>query len=517
MTRHLKAVLLHAALVAMCFPAGCWAATSELWGQGGEKWSPTSRLPDFSFAGYHSGEKPLPNVPARTNVRDFGAAGDGVHDDTDAFRKAIAATNDGALLIPSGQYVLSDVLELRRSRVVLRGQDRQKTVLRFTRGLDAARPRNTKGAGGEAPWSWEGAMIWATGDDTGLPLTDVIAPAKRGDRTLKVSSTAGLKPGQFVLLCLTDSKKTLRACLHEGQYAPDELKQRSENRMLVRFPSRIESVGDGAITIERPIRSDVELRWSPAIYSATPTVEEIGIENLTIEMPATQYVRHWKETGNNAIQFERVWNSWVRDVTIRNADSGVFLEFTNFCAVQNVALEADPARLNRFKTQGVEAAFAGHHGVQARGGGDNVISEVDLKVQFVHDFTVEATSGNVFCDSRGVDMNLDHHTDRPYENLFTNLDLGAGTRAFASSGSLGPASAARETFWNIRSGKPVSPPTFEGKPWPMANLVGVNTANVDSDPLAKVWIESIGEYVVPTNLYWAQLERRLKDRKADAR
>ena len=62
-------------------PAGQY---SELWGEHGEKWSPQSRLPDFSFAGYHCGEKPLPNVAPGMSVKEFGAKGDGVADDTQA-------------------------------------------------------------------------------------------------------------------------------------------------------------------------------------------------------------------------------------------------------------------------------------------------------------------------------------------------------------------------------------------------------------------------------------------------
>src|SRR6185437_11707244 len=58
---------------------------SPLWGKAGEAWSASGRLPDFSFAGYHSGEAPLPNPPVKANVRDVGAKGDGVTDDTDAF------------------------------------------------------------------------------------------------------------------------------------------------------------------------------------------------------------------------------------------------------------------------------------------------------------------------------------------------------------------------------------------------------------------------------------------------
>ena len=55
-----------------------WAQEySELWGATGEKWSSTSRLPDFSFAGYHSGEKPISTIPPTANVKSYGAKGDG--------------------------------------------------------------------------------------------------------------------------------------------------------------------------------------------------------------------------------------------------------------------------------------------------------------------------------------------------------------------------------------------------------------------------------------------------------
>ncbi len=57
---------------------------SVLWGRNGETWTPQSRLPDFSFAGYHFGEDPLPRPDVVSNVRNFGAQGDGKHDDTPA-------------------------------------------------------------------------------------------------------------------------------------------------------------------------------------------------------------------------------------------------------------------------------------------------------------------------------------------------------------------------------------------------------------------------------------------------
>ena len=103
---------------------------SRLWGAGGDQWDPRGRLPDFSYAGYQGGEKAIPDVGAvRDMKRDFGAKGDGVTDDTAAFLRAIQEAPDGALFIPRGRYVIQRDLRIERSRLVLRGEGPDKTVL----------------------------------------------------------------------------------------------------------------------------------------------------------------------------------------------------------------------------------------------------------------------------------------------------------------------------------------------------------------------------------------------------
>ena len=52
---------------------------SDLWGKSGDKWHPKSRLPDFSYSGYHRGESAISTVPIVASVIDFGAIGDGGH------------------------------------------------------------------------------------------------------------------------------------------------------------------------------------------------------------------------------------------------------------------------------------------------------------------------------------------------------------------------------------------------------------------------------------------------------
>lgn len=56
----------------LCAPA---AEYSQLWGRQGELWRADGRLPDFSYAGYHRGERPLPAVDVVADVTSFGADG----------------------------------------------------------------------------------------------------------------------------------------------------------------------------------------------------------------------------------------------------------------------------------------------------------------------------------------------------------------------------------------------------------------------------------------------------------
>src|SRR5215207_1093348 len=61
------------------------ASVSSLWGERGEKWTETSPLPDFRYAGYHCGRDPIPEPAVVADVKKHGAAGDGAADDTTAF------------------------------------------------------------------------------------------------------------------------------------------------------------------------------------------------------------------------------------------------------------------------------------------------------------------------------------------------------------------------------------------------------------------------------------------------
>jgi hypothetical protein len=84
---------------------------SDLWGEDGELWNKKGRLPDFSFAGYHDGSKSIPNNLSTKNIKtDYGAKGDGITDDSEAFLAAINE-NSGVFFIPEGKYSITKILK----------------------------------------------------------------------------------------------------------------------------------------------------------------------------------------------------------------------------------------------------------------------------------------------------------------------------------------------------------------------------------------------------------------------
>ena len=132
--------LICACLTGLSFAAAAQAQYSALWGRDGEHWTPQSRLPDFSYAGYRRGETPLPTVKSVASVKDFGAKGDGNADDTAAFQKAIDASKGNVLSIPPGRYRITDFLTIRDSGTVLQGAGADKSVLFFPIPLNTIKP-----------------------------------------------------------------------------------------------------------------------------------------------------------------------------------------------------------------------------------------------------------------------------------------------------------------------------------------------------------------------------------------
>ena len=495
------------AVIAISVASSGAAATSALWGERGEKWTADGRLPDFSHAGYHRGEEAIPLVGQVANVKDFGAIGDGVADDTKAIQAAIEKTVRGAIYFPPGRYVITDFIRIEKSNLVLRGAGPAKTVFWFPRGLDEIHPRQGRTSTGSpaSGYSFDGAFVTLQGDYRAAPLAKIVAAAKRGDTSVQVDHVAGIAAGQIVLVTLRETPAhSLKTFLYNDDPGDIRRGKPLDTKMLL----RVVAVKDGHVQFDRPLRFETRAEWQPEIRGFDPTVTESGIEEIGFAFPATRYRGHFKENGANALELRQVHHCWIRNVAIHNGDFGINIVACGN-TVDGVTFTADAVR---GAPDGGIAQCTGHHAIQCKHAEDNLVTRFDLQASYVHDLSVEHASGNVYANGRGADVNFDHHKDTPYENLYTDIDCGRGTRVWRCGGgaSLGRQCAGWGTFWNIRTAQPIMPPP---QAWgaPSMNFVGLFTKAPATLNAQRIWFEPIApDGLQPKNLHAAQLDRRTK-------
>jgi len=490
-------------LLVLCVAASGRAAVSALWGAHGESWKAASRLPDFSYAGYHCGEQPLPDTKPGVSVKTFGARGDGVTDDTAAFLRALAAVKKGAIEVPPGRYVITNILEINRPGIVLRGAGPDKTILFFPKPLQQVKPDWGLTTTGRrtSNYSWSGGFVWFKGSWGERPLAEVTAPAKRGENRLQLSATTNLHVGQRIEIFQADNlDNSLAIALYSDDAGNVTNLLGKTHALLV---CRITKVLGDQIQFDRPLRFDVALSWHPQIRSFEPTVTESCVEDLGFEFPGTPYAGHFTEPGFNAVAFNGVADCWARRLVITNADSGIFCGGC-FCTVQDVVVTSG-------RRPDDASHCTGHHGF-AFSGPDNLFTGFDFRTRFIHDLGVSSDcAGDVFASGRGVDLSFDHHKYAPYENLYADIDTGAGTRVWMCGGGadLGKHCGARGTFWNIRAATPLKYPPPDFGP-PSMNFVALHTTQPSETNLDGRWFEAIAPAeIVPKDIHAAQLARRL--------
>jgi len=501
-------------LTHLCGFCACWllingsqglmlfaADNSSLWGGAGEQWDPTDRLPEFSYAGYHHGNDPIPEVPVVANVRDFGARGDASHDDSQAFLQAIASVDQGAILVPAGRYVIRRIIPIEKSHIVLRGEGPRESILFCPVPLEEIRPNMGATTGGRptSNYSWSGGFLWVKGDYRSTELARINKPASRGAREVQVADAQAVRVGQWIEVQQRDTREnSLAASLYAGDPGKTE---KLRGRTRASLTAQITKVEGDRVRLNRALPFDIKLEWRPRLLRFAPTVSEVGIEDLGFAFPNTPYEGHFTELGFNPIAISDAAHCWARNLRFFNADSGIFAS-GRFCTFADIVYDSErqvePSRHS-----------AGHHGIYLSDQ-DNLFTRFRFNVRFIHDLTVSHCSGNVCSAGSGVDVCFDHHKRAPFANLFTDIDIGQGTRMYQCGGGadLGKNAGAWTTFWNIRADRPQSWPPRSFGPAQM-NLIGVFSEQPTVlEPNGK-WFEPTDRGgVTPRDLHQAQVERR---------
>ncbi|GAB4516550.1 MAG: hypothetical protein OHK0046_22100 [Anaerolineae bacterium] len=213
---------------------------------------PPERRIDWSNAGIPGG---IPSPAVAANVKDLGAVGDGVTDDSQAFLNAIESVGNaggGAIYIPEGTYLITQQLRISKSNIVLRGAGSDKTSLKLniTENSDAISFRRYEGYGAFAA---------------------VVAGYERGSTTLTVDDPAKFKVGDYIEITQDNAAWMFTQPQFDKDWADEAVGQ-----ML-----QVTAITGNNLTIDTPLF----LTYSPALNVRARSIREVkyaGIENLHI-------------------------------------------------------------------------------------------------------------------------------------------------------------------------------------------------------------------------------------------
>lgn len=512
-----------------------WAADHALWTRYKSDPDRQENIPNVSYAGYHNGEKPLPNPASPVvNVKSppYNAKGDGVTDDTQAIRDAIAAIGSagGVVYFPDGTYLVSGVVFVHQNGTILRGQSRDKAKIRFTKSLNEAY--------GIAPfsndrslWSWSGGLLWFSPEsnityrpDTspviglkeswniGPELSAISSIASRGDKTLTVSNPAGLKAGQFVFVRVGNPAdlSLLKHLCGGGPWA-DAFDWSEGNSGNILSPAKpffdwvvqIESIAGNTVTLKQPLRFDLRSAWNPKIMAMGNVIQECGLENMTLEFARDYEYNdgfHNKEPGWNGPLFNIAINCFVRGVTLIDSDVGFAVT-----AGKNITFTDIKVGFS------VASRRKQHHGLMSRIWSQDCLWEnFEIASEPRHGLTTEDFSmGQVW--SKGVMKygTFDTHKRMPSECVRTQITINNNGLA---GGTGGPRMGARWVNWNVEVTNNRNYLVGEPGLMPKGALIGVRGCAIAAAGNSQAIFDLsglTGSVPEPANLFEAQKKLRL--------
>ncbi|MCT4582584.1 MAG: T9SS type A sorting domain-containing protein [Flavobacteriales bacterium] len=238
---------------------------------------PTQRIFEWNKAGL----KTEVNFNDTVFLSDYGAVGDGVTLNDQAFQQALNAVNNPptVVIIPNGNFYLTDPLVL-PSNVLLKGQGANHTVLTFK--LD----------------SNETDLISMSGSVSSNALNLSANAATFDDKiVLNTNGNTGLNSGDYIQLLKNDSN------LITSSWSLNTVGQIVE----------IDSLNGDSLFLNSKIRTNYPLIKSPYIKKITP-IKNAGLECLKIVRKDTQTVHCANVRFNYAI------NCWVKGIESENCN-----------------------------------------------------------------------------------------------------------------------------------------------------------------------------------------------------
>jgi mannan endo-1,4-beta-mannosidase len=511
-----------------------------------ENWKPGFKdsndrfLHDFSYAGYHQGEKEI--LLIQQNIVDvtqppYNADNTGATNVTTIIQKAlndVGQAGGGVVYLPAGIYKINPgnaeyALRIQYNNTVLRGAGTDSTFI--FNDANYLRQKNViLMQGQDCNWAT------ATGITTGLSH-DLLYPT----RIIPVKSVSGFKKGDKIIL-RTDGTPAFAEEHGMGGFWV-------EWAARLMFYRQIDSIDtkNNLIYIDSPTRYFMKLRDNARVYHAKTHLTESGIENLSIGNRQSEKSGWDEETytisgtgaydvhASHFIKINYSENCWVKNVNTYKPDVNV----DDFHVLSNCLL------INQSRGVTVDSCF--FQKPQYEGGGGNgymfTLQSNDCLIKnsranhsrHNYDFKFPYSNGNVIynCIGENSKYSSDFHMYLSPANLIDNftVDKDYLESVFRPYGGdvLHGYSSTQSVFYNTKGLAYHSNKNYiiESRQYKHGYIIGTSgpAYQVKLDPVdgtingfayktaPRDFAEGIGkgELLEPQSLYLDQLERRMNN------
>ncbi len=313
-----------------------------------------NRILDFSTCGYQASEQDIPSVrnvvfvswkPGDNTTRiqraiDYVAS---LPPDISGFR--------GAVLLDKGEFSLSGSICIATSGIVLRGMDKESTIL-LKKGVD------------------RGSLIYMEGEND-LVIKDTLQVLSNyvpvNTKTLEVALGTSLKKGDRIMVTRPSGKEwiaSLGCNIFGGGISALGWK---EGDMDLTWDRVVSDINGNLLTLDAPLTVALDAKYGVSTimtYQWNGRIENCGVENLTL---VSDYDKHYPKDEDHCwtgISIEAAENCWVRQVNFRHfAGSAVIVQRTGSKITVEDCISKDPVseiggmRRCTFHTLGQQTLF----------------------------------------------------------------------------------------------------------------------------------------------------------------
>jgi hypothetical protein len=260
-------------------------------------------IPDFSRVGYYHGFKDIPMVPLVRAIEPSDSAEQEIQTAINQLSEAPINKNGfrGCIFIRAGTFKIKGTIKIAASGIVLRGQGDATKIIAVGKGQRTL--ISVSGSGGIKQ------------DGPSIQITDKYVPV--GAHSFNVVSTKNLKVGDKIIIYRPSTKKWISDLkMDQIEVRDTGTKQWDANDFGLSFEREITAIDSNRIFIDNPIVMAMEEKYGGGqvyAYYFSGRINNVGIEFLNCE---SEYSGDTDEDhGWNAVQFNRVENGWVRNVT----------------------------------------------------------------------------------------------------------------------------------------------------------------------------------------------------------